>query len=200
MKFSAYVDSCIVEERVILGLTLRPLSIGHYLWGKKLECGFFNDEENAQVTVEDLLAGLLICSMTFGEFAEFIESPDSTQEITRWGRQVKKLCKNDKAFNIFLKIKEFEDYVRKGSEMPKFSVNNQNSGKSGAHWAMSLIHVLTSKLNYSRDEALNMPLKLAFAEYCKYAETENAITLLNPIEEEIVGGNFDWEEYLKKKV
>lgn len=195
MKFETYVDACVPERRVILNMTLRPLSLGHYILGNKFQVGFFADDKT-EISMEDLLVGLLICSMTFEDFLAFIEDDKALKQIQKWGKSVKKTCKEDKNFNIFLKIQEFSKYIQDGRKMPLFTVDKEDNKNSGCHWSMSLLNVLTSKLNYSRSDALNMSLALAFIEYCKYAETEGAITLISNEQEEMVKGNFDWKKYL----
>jgi hypothetical protein len=57
-----YFASAAPEPWQVLGLTLRPFSVGHYIKLRRLDCAFVADDERP-ATVKDLVVGVSVCSM-----------------------------------------------------------------------------------------------------------------------------------------
>lgn len=186
-----YVKSAIPEPYTILGVRLRPFSLGSYFLMERFDVGFVDDNKERIGGIPDLLLAIAICSRTYEEFLEFInDEPSFNKWAKDWGKQVKKQSKKDKNFNLLYKFMLFENYMKEGIQVPKyFEGENANEGDpSGAHWTQSVLLILTSELGYSYSEALNMPLSKALADYYKWAENNGSVTLMNDEELEIVEG------------
>ena len=70
-----YFTAAIPEPWQILGLRLKSFSLGHYRILKRFKCAFV-DDETSQVTREDLIFGVLVCSMTPKEFMQLLNEGD----------------------------------------------------------------------------------------------------------------------------
>ena len=207
MKFDAYANVCVPEQYVVLGLKLKPLSLGHYLLMRRFGCAYASDTET-NVTFGDLVLGVLICSMTFNEALEFFNLPPikfmswrnlqtlgfayvmarklgtTGYEIRCWGNKFRKQIKK-KNYNMLDEFKHFQRYIVQGSSIPNFYPSDNNSDKqSGAHWSIGLHSFLLSK--YTEEAALNLSLSRAFLEYCKWAEEQGALEFLQDYEEEMI--------------
>jgi len=186
------------EPWQILGLRLRPFSLGHYKLLRRFGCAFVS-ETSEPATRGDLLLGVLICSMPVGEFAAMVDDAkplrgsarlkewlrclwykqplpanDFEAALRAWGRKVG-------IFNLNNRAQMFKDYIEQQSTVPKYW-EERSGGSSGAHWAQCLEVTLRSKLGWTQTDIDTQPLCKAFADYFKHAENEGAIKLMTPDE------------------
>lgn len=184
-----YVKSAIPEPYTILGVRLRPFSLGSYFLMERFDVGFIDEDVDRVGGIPDLLLAIAICSRTYEEFLEFIDNEKEFNKWTKtWGKQVNKQAKTDKNFNLLYKFMDFEKYMKDGVRVPKyFEGDADGDGKSsGAHWTQCLLLTLTSELGYTQTEALNMPVSKALADYFKWAETKGMVSLMDDDELEMV--------------
>lgn len=210
MRFEAYASACIPDTYTVLGLRLKPLSLGHYLLMRRYGCAYSSDVET-DIGFSDLVTAVLICSMTFEECVDFFALPKvpffsmenlktfgqawylsnklggAGYEIRMWGNTFAKQIRRRKGFNILNEAKTFQKYIMEGSQMPfYYDGDNKTDKPSGAHWSVALHSFLLTK--YSESEALNIPLRQAFIQYCKWAEEQGAIELFQDYEEDLLKG------------
>jgi hypothetical protein len=208
MRFEAYASACIPDTYTVLGLRLKNLSLGHYLLMKRYGCAYASDVET-DIGFSDLVTAVLICSMTFEEALDFFDLPSvpffsfenlktfgkawylskklggAGYEIRLWGDSFLKQIRKRKEFNIISETKTFQKYITEGSQMPYYYDGDNKADKpSGAHWSLALHSFLLTK--YSESEALNLPLRLAFIQYCKWGEENGAIELFQDYEEDMI--------------
>lgn len=109
----------------------------------------------------------------------------------------------DKAdsFNIMEKIAEFAKYIRAGSRTPRFFVKPGKGDQVGETnkdaWIENTLVTLVSKMNYTREEALNAPLCQAIFDYLKYSEENDVITFGDSYDR--IEENLRINEELRKK-
>lgn len=186
MKFDAYVKSFLPDKFVILGVRLKPLSLGHYMLMKRLNVGYATDTE-AKVGFEDFVLALLICGQTYEEFCEFLERDDLIKALEREAKAMKRRINKEQNFNLFSKMGMFQKYLEEGTQMPLYwEGDNKSEKESGAHWSQTLFTTAVSELGYTRTQALNVPLVQLFNDFFKYAESNGAIELMREEEEELV--------------
>ena len=174
-----YFTATMPEPWQILGLRLRPFSLSHYKLLRRFDCAFVDDNERT-ATREDLILGVLVCSMTPQEFLAFIQTPDYTRQAEEWGKKIGLFDLNERA-------EMFKEYIAEHSVIPKYW-EEKEGGVSGAHWSQSLEVALRSKLGWTSADLDEKPLSQAFADYFKHAENEGAIRLMTPEEIAFIGG------------
>jgi hypothetical protein len=182
---AAYFQAAIPEPYRIFGLRLLPLSLGRYRLLARFGCGFVADGE-VQATMEDLLLGVLICSMRVKQFMEFIESPEAVSELKPWGELVRKQIAQEEYFSLYAKIGLFRAYIDEASHVPQYWEETPEESASGAHWAQSLEVVLRGQLNYTEEEIEEGPLSKALSDCFKLAESQGQIRIMG--EEDLAGG------------
>jgi hypothetical protein len=107
--------------------------------------------------------------------------------LEKWLYQITKASRNLNKLNILEQFHGFNEYRRSGLYVPTYWQNDTTGdNRSGAHWSQVVYQVLTSELHYSCNEAMNLPLGRAFAEYFKLLESHGAITLKTDNEIEIL--------------
>lgn len=160
--------ACVAPEPFrILGLKLRPLSLGHCILFERFGCDVLSGKPIERQT---LLLAVLICSMRYREFLDFIEQPDFIREIKKWGRRVG-------LFDLEEKAQLFARYLSAHIPQPHY-VLREPSDEAG-DWMQNLKITLMTRLGYSESEVMDMPLAAALADYYKLAEADGKIILLS---------------------
>jgi hypothetical protein len=187
---AAYFTAAIPEPFRILGLQLKPLSLGRYRLMRRFDCAFVGEKE-ASATMGDLVIGLLICSMRCDEFLKFVEAKDFQKQIRKWGKRVSsspiigripwlgRRWRKTRSFNVIEKIALFKRYIEEGSTMPEYIEEHSNNGGGGAHWCQSVEVVLRSEVGWSEEEINESPLTKAFSDYFTWAEGKGAVRLMS---------------------
>ncbi len=167
---AAYFKAAIPEPYRILGLKLKPFSLGHYFLMRRFGNGFVGDE-TTNASREDLLLGILICSMRHDEFLKFIEQKDFIKQIKKWGKKAG-------IFDLPSKAMLFRDYLKAAQEAPQFWIEQEDGTESGGHWSQAVLTTLMGQLGYSRAEAMETPLAQALADFYKHAESLGIVRLM----------------------
>lgn len=187
-----YFDAAFPAPWQILGVPLKPFSLGHYLKLRQFDSPFVSDETKP-AEVGDLLLGILVCSMAShpdpsqDEFYQWWNEPaqfslwawmfnkkpmtPAEHQIVGWGRKIK-------TFDASEKIKLFAEYIKAHSEAPGYWVLEEPKSRSGAHWVHGTIAGLCSQCGYSQLEAYNVPLSKALQDFLKACEDTGAIRLM----------------------
>ena len=196
MPAKSYFASAFPEPWRILGIQLRPFSLGHYLKLRQLGNAFVSDGAS-NAAMSDLLLGIAVCSMSSNpdpasdEFWCWLNQPPGSSlfaklfrrkqltpaelDVMHWGRVAGK-------FDLADKAKLFADYIAAHSEVPAYWVLEEAKNTSGAHWSQAVIAGLCAECGYSQWEAYNAPLCKSLADYLKACEVGGAIRLMSDVE------------------
>lgn len=164
----------------VLGLKLRPFSLGHFLALAAEDCAYVS-EQAVSPKMEDLVFGAFVCSRTWEEYHAFIESDTLEAEVKAWAETVSLAI--HKSGVLVAESAKFANYLREAQEMPHYWQEGNASHPGGTHWAIAMKSCLISRLGYSRTEALNAPFAEAMADYLALAESNGSIRLWTPEEE-----------------
>jgi len=185
-----YFTRAVPEPWRILGLQLKPLSVGRYRLLKRFEVAFVAEGE-AQAGVPDLLLGVLICSMRVDEFLEFSASPHFARDIRRWSKRVfphvwlcalpwiGKWWRQRAGFNVIEKLNLFQKYIEAAQEIPRYTLRENSPSTNTSHWSHSLEICLRSELGWTAEEINEAPLSKALADYFRFAESRGQVILLS---------------------
>lgn len=174
---------------------------------KHYGCGFATDEDSTKVGYDDLLLALVICSMTYQDFLDFINNRKNGKQVMLWyapwkpnydyfyntlrkeGRKLKARIQRENLDmdGLKAKMKLFMAYLKEGTKVPKYWESEDGGKESGAHWSQSVFTAAISELGYTRAEALNTPLRQVFNDFFKYAESQGGLELMKAEEEQLIG-------------
>ncbi len=190
MNAAGYFQAAIPEPFRILGLELKPLSLGRYRLLKRFDCAFVADEAR-NATIPDLILGVLVCSMRVDEFLAFINSGKLSKEVRKWGRKIcphpwigklpwmGKRWREKHSFNVIEKFALFNRYIKLHSEYPDYFEESEDGKSSGAHWCHALDVTLRSELGWNEEEINEEPLSKGLFSYFKFAEAQGSIRLMS---------------------
>ena len=184
-----YFLKSIPEPVTLLGLRLRPLSLGRYRLLNRFNVAFAADGD-ATASVPDLLLGVLICSMRVDEFLAFVDRPEFNREMRRWSRRlfphvwicalpwIGKWWRRTRGFNAIEKMSAFQTYIADAQRLPRYTMKENSPRTNSSHWAHNMEICLRSELGWSGEEINEAPLSKALADYFAYAESNGLVSLL----------------------
>lgn len=121
-----FYQVCIPEPATILGVRLRPLSLGHLIILHYLDSAFVNPE--VELTPHDLALSVLVCSGTYEEGLELISNPPSHFQFRLWFWKLSRPSilqklgiKRESPVNLAEKANMFSEYMRHGASGPYYS-------------------------------------------------------------------------------
>jgi len=188
MSLSSYVKAVMPDDYTILGIVLRPFSLGHYQILARYHSPFVADEsarvdlENKEMVVHFLFA-LAACSRTFEGFNEFIHDKKMFEsEMRLWNRIIRKQIKEDSDFNLVIKMMTFQKYLSEAFTFPGWQNNRDATiplGQTPAkHWVQQIFEDLVSAGNRTESEVRNKHLPEAFNAWLHLKEQEGLASLL----------------------
>lgn len=188
MNYSATI---LPEPYRIMGISLKPFTLGHYFLLQKFGCGFVSDNPENKCDITDLIVGIAICSHDYSDFEQKYSSGKIFKWLNSWGKQLNKQLNKQDCFNLLEKFELFKQYIKTSCHVPMYWKNQDESEsvEKGAHWSAHLLNILTSKLNYTREKAFDLQMSNALTEYLVYCEAEGAITLIRDDELEMMAAN-----------
>jgi len=195
MAVKDYFAAAYPEPWQVLGIRLRPFSLGHFIKLSRFKNAFVA-EQSATATLGDLVMGVAVCSMSNNadpskdEFWQWWNQPakfnlwawlfrktpmtPAERDMVIWGKSVGTLDGWQE------KAKLFADYITAHSEPPGFWITDEKPArKSGAHWVHAVTSRLVSECGYTQDEVLNVPVCKALQDYLKSAEDQGAVRLVS---------------------
>ncbi len=162
----------------ILGLQLKPYSLGHDLILTALENKFLE----ADRSIDDLFIGVFVCSQSWSEWGRWSNSrwlPVSLR-IWRWFIRTKDIRD---AFNLF------ENYLELGRDCPDINMPVAAVGKAssfGSPWQERLKIFLVCKLGLTENEAMNRPLALSNFDWACHGEMDKTLELFSEKDEALL--------------
>jgi len=174
-----FLQAAVPEPVQILGLEMRPFSLGHWLLLARFENGFLT----GNVKLDDVILAVLICSMTFEEACVFMAAADRDEQIRVWSEKVKLQLKlAGETLNVSAKAELFSTYFKEGSKIPAYQYTDTGTSAVGCPWTQVLKVTLMSELGMSETEVLNRSLRLSWWDYLSWRELNNKGVSLADVE------------------
>lgn len=151
----------------IIGVGMRPFSVGHSLLLEQIEssfvCGTFP-------TYDDLVSTAFICAHDWRENKKLLRSPlRRWMTCWLWG----KLAGN---FDIAKAVIELHQYIQDGNEFPEVRKKDGMRSLSMPHSAR--LYTFLRGLGMGEDESMNFPMRAANILYCAEQEQTGRLELL----------------------
>jgi hypothetical protein len=169
----AYIDAAIPEPFTILGLRLRPLSIGHLILLHRLESPFVvSSAPGATISIGDLALACLVCSKDWLGGLALLEQEDLAKALFKWGLRATRqhgwriLCPwLYTPLKLEEKLELFQEYLKFNMEAPCYSVEESKSRSINCPGWQVVKVVLMSKTTLTEREILDRPYRLCIADF-----------------------------------
>ena len=160
-----FIETAVPEPMVLLGQTIKPLTIGHLLLLERFEC-------LPAVERDQLILAVLICSHDSEEVLPLFDDRWWHWRMRVWRWRLGK-------FDWMEKFELWDQYYKAGTATP-CAISKQDKsglGNSATPFLQHLKVTLQSKLNYSPSEALAAPFSQAVWDYYTYHEIEGGVEI-----------------------
>lgn len=125
----AYWKAFLAEPVTVLGVQLRPFSLGHSLLLDVYESPFC---KGGAVTLTELVFAVWICSRKFQDAIDDIHKDQFDKECRRWGRKCRRAD-----FNREMEV--FDQYVSEHSQCPRrWDTPGKKSGGPRVPWQLAM--------------------------------------------------------------
>lgn len=166
-KAADHLSSILPEQFTVLGQRLEPFTLGHAMLLDRLEC-------NPIRTPVDLITAVIVCASPWAAFEPTLRDNWFQIKMRVWSWRLRCRWKKDPvAFQKSAKL--FRDYLADAINGPDILQEpSRKGGKLGAPWLHHLKVALQSKLGYTRNQALDLPVNEALWDYFTFAEIEGS--------------------------
>lgn len=175
-----YGNTLCNDVPVVLGKTLRPLTLAHVYTLLAAESPYVCDKPDSEKkTLFDLAFAVAVCSRTWEEIGELLANRD-TREIEAWGRQWGKAWNT--RIDPFIEDEKMVQYLDRYTALPERKRKHKNAPDSGSRnpWPLILVSKYKGELGESR--AWNLPVSLAFAYWLADCERDGDDSLVSDAE------------------
>lgn len=122
----AFYSVAIPEPTTILGLRLRPFSLGHLILLHRVRSAFVTPDEPS--TLHDLALSVLICSLPYRDGCDLFNRTDLPKFFRKWHDKLAGVSiwtrlgfRNTRKVDYAAKVAEFFAYINSGSKSPNYS-------------------------------------------------------------------------------
>lgn len=176
-----FLEALIPEPVVVLGVRLRPFSLGHSLFLQR-QGNKFLASSPVQGTVkdflDDLVTGVAICSSTWRENLKAFSTGSIVEDVARWNLNVEKQLEETKEqIDWERECQIFNDYIVTGTRTPPFtrdrrrpSLPGEPENKSSLPSVEIIRVALMAKLGMSHAEIMDLPLAQVMWDFLAYEE------------------------------
>lgn len=190
---SNFYLAAVPEPVTLLGLKLRPYSLGHKLLLHRIESAFVC---GGPVTYTDLAASIFICAQTYHEALASFSDPALPRFMAHWHRKLtgnlwwrRLLHRSLSRFNVSCfkltpvdlqsKSKAFANYLEAGSQVPYYEIPADKSGSSQIETVQAVQLALMAKTSLTEAEILDRPWGRCLYDYLALNAMEDRCTIFD---------------------
>lgn len=175
-----YYAAAIPEPYRVLGVALRPFSLGHKIILGRINSPF---ETGGVVGIEDLALAVLFCSESYERCIEMLDDPGLHLRVTEWADAI---CFKKRWFGLLAepveidwveKAQLFQKYIEAHSVFPQFSYDEKRGSGGNIPLPQVVKVTLLSKVYSDLSLVMNMPWGLALWDYVTVKANEGLINI-----------------------
>lgn len=171
MLNETFLDAHLPEPFRILGLTLKPFSLGHITILKRIESPYITGEAS-EFLPADLTAAVLICAHDWEGGKALLNQRNLAFEVFKWMRRLnrphslwKRLFGPREKIDWPEKAKLFQRYLEQGLDTPEYSYDAERSRGVNAPVEHQVRVALMAGMHLSEDEVMNRPWRLSMSDF-----------------------------------
>ena len=166
-----------VPETVrVLGLPLRPFSLGHVILLHRIESSFVT---GGAPTFEDLAASVMVCAQTYREAIQSFTDPDLDKFMRRWHERLTRTrwLRRRRPLDFVGNCKAFAEYIQAGSKIPDYAFDADDMREVNCPSVQQVKIALMSDMGFSEAELLDRSWGLCLSDYIASKAMKGQITI-----------------------
>lgn len=176
--------AAVPEPRTILGLRLRPFSLGHVLLLHRVKSAFLVPSEGAP-SYSDLAISVLICAQTYEENLATFNDPTLPDFMRKWHDRITGAdsiwcrlgLRNVSHIDLSQKCAEFADYIRAGSKVPDYDFNPGDFQEMACPSVEIIKVTLMRDMHFSEREIMDRPWALCLWDHVVLRALDNQVRM-----------------------
>lgn len=172
----------------ILGVKLRPFSLGHVILLHRTESPFIGAEPNPKIAPFDELAlAVLLCSETYRNGLRIIDDPMLPKVLRQWGERltgqnrwtVRHWLKKAKRIDLIKEATEFGQYIREHSKVPSYDFNPGDFREIHCPSAQMIKVTLMREMGFGEAELLDRCWGLCLWDYVTLSALDGRVKMID---------------------
>lgn len=178
-----FYSASIPEPTTILGVRLKPLSLGHLLILHRLKSAFVTADE--PVTIHDLALSVLVCAASYKEALEVFERRDMPKLFKKWhfkltGGWLSHLgFRKLKVVDYPEKVRQFSEYLQRGSNCPNYSYATSDSKAMECPTIQIVKVTLMREMGFTEAELMDRPWALCLWDFVTLKAIDGTVKFVN---------------------
>lgn len=183
----AFYLAAIPDTWEILGLKLRPFSLGHVILLHRIESPFIGHQPKGSKLFDDLALAVLICSESYANGIQILHDPglskalrswaDSLTGMNRWAVRLR--LKKPNLINFEGPASEFSEYIKEHSKIPDYDFNPDDLREVHCPEVQLVKVALMREMGISESEILDRPWGLCLWDYVTMNAQDGKIKMVD---------------------
>jgi hypothetical protein len=199
-----FADAWVPEYHTILGIKLRPLSLGHLILMHRVRSAFVC---GGVPEYSDLAVSVMICSLTFEEGIKTLDDPNIHLAMGHWQRSVCGMrgiryrigLAKSKPIDLFEKSEAFNAYLKQGWSHPDYSYD-ASGDTVDIPFLQSVKVTLMRDLHFTETELLDRPWSRSLWDFLTLKALKGEIQMVDSSElDSLLKSAPDIEKQLREK-
>lgn len=166
-----FYSVAVPEPRRLLGLPLRPLSLGHIILLHRIQSAFVT--EGVPQTYEEIAIAALICSLPYQRAVEAIHDPETPAFLRYLGNRITGVnelgviwgWKKPRVIDLPAVCKAFSDYLQAHTKVPYYTFAPGDFKEVAAPSVQIVKVTLLKEMNFTEAELLDRSWALCLWDY-----------------------------------
>lgn len=160
-NYAAFYEAAVPEPHTILGLRLRPFSLGHKILLNRIGNGFVSTDPRQPITYDDLASAVFVCAQTWQQNIESLHDLEETARfMDAWQ---KTLIKKRGRIDLYGGTKLFRAYYDEGNRLPE--VKFTPGDPLDVPFEQIVKVTLLSEFNFTEAELMDRSWRLCVFDY-----------------------------------
>jgi hypothetical protein len=165
-----FYSAVIQEPTTVMGLRLRPFSLGHVILLGRVKSSFVTEGET--LSLHDLALSVLICAQTYADGLKLFSDRNLSKFFTRWHSKLRGESwvtrigwRKPVEIDYAQKARELSDYIQKGSKVPDYSYQPADFKEMNCPSVQIVKVTLMRDMGFTEAELMDRPWALCLWDF-----------------------------------
>jgi hypothetical protein len=183
----AFYQAAVPDAWEILGIKLRPFSLGHVVLLHRINSPFINGLISAPATFDDLALSILICSDTYEKSLECLSYKHLPRILRRWADQLTGMdrwlvrwgFRKATIVDFVQTAIDFSSYIREHSKIPDYDFNPSDFGEMHCPEVQMVKVTLMREMGLSEAEIMDRGWGLCLWDYVTLRALDGKVKMID---------------------